>query len=333
MYVRPIFHLPSWLLRDEDLEEPVVNPLTERVIPIVAVSPNIPRPSEPGPLPARPPRKVNNENDSPEALHARIRVENQTAEELERKLNDTPAVNGKGRALKTPHFYTSFFNHSFRGSAYFAVAYQAFQEAVVDDKINKIVCNHFIKVAGEAGYYEEAKEAFNIAFESNCMDQRTINSFINIAGENEQWDDAESTLSLACQRELCDAITGNTLIKNAGKTKNFERAQRIFNQMLEVPELADVFTFAIYIKVAGMCDQFPESQRAYLLAKERARENDKLLNSYVFNHFIFAASRCGKFNEAKIAYTEAIRARHADKHVQNTYNIMLINQKKRFSKY
>jgi hypothetical protein len=317
----------------QGIEEPVVSPLAERTLPQEKDSSNIPKPSLPCPSTAKPLRNVTREKDSPEVLHKLIRKWNQTPEELKRKLYETPAVNRKGVELRNPYFYTSFFKHVFKGSAYFTVAHQAFQEAVDNNQINNIVCNEFINVAGKTGHYVEAKEAFDIAFERGCMDQWTINSFINIAGINNQWDDAGEAFTLACQKGLCDNVTGNTLIENAGKSKNFELAQRIFNRMLEMPGLADAFTFSSYIKTAGICHQFQECQRAYLLAKERAQEDDQILNSYVFNHFIFAASKCGKFNEAKIAYEEAVRAGHADTHVQNTYNIILINQKKRFSKY
>lgn len=328
MFVESIFHLPSWMWT-EVVEKPVESPRAERVVPQEKVSRYIPRP---GPPTARPLRNVTKETQSPKVLHALIRSGHQTPEELEWKLYNTPEVNKEGIELKTPHFYASFFNHGFKGSVYFAVAHLAFQEAVRNGRINNVVCNQFINVAGKTLHFKEAKEAFNIANERGCLDQWTINSFIYIAGINNQWDDAGGAFALGCQRGLCDNITGNTLIENAGKSKNFGLAQRIFNWMLEVPGLADAFTFSIFIKSAGICGRFDECQRAYQIAKERARSNPRVLNSYIFNNFIYAAFKNNDFPAARAAFGEAKKLGHADEHVIQTYNHTTISNPKRGSK-
>lgn len=340
MYVKPIYHLPTGLFDDTDLEEelvekPEVSPLAGRAAVIEDSPKKLPRPPEPAHRTGKSPDRVKKEDDypSPKVLHALIREKRYTAEELEQKLYGTPAVNSNGQELKTPHFYTAFFNHGFNGPDYFAVAYKAFQEAVCNNQVNNILCNQFINVAGKTGHYLEAVEALNIAISTDLLDQWTINTFLHIAGKNEKWDDVERTFGLACQRGLCDGITGNTLLETAGKIRNFNLAKGVFDCMIEVPGMADAFTFSTYIRTAGNCGDFQECQKAYRLAKERASDNPKILNSYVFNNFIFAAFKHNKSGEAKAVFEEASKLGQADKHVIRTYNNALISKAKKVSKY
>lgn len=320
MYFNPEHYVPKFIL-EYDEPVPAGRPLVE-----IENSPMIPRPTAaPTEGRALTGRIEERKYEERKVLHARIRNFRGCAEELRAIYNGTEDRNA--------YFYDAFISQGYRGPDFFSIAQESFNEAVARKKVNTVICNHFIALAGRSGLYEEAKQTFDICCELGIVDPWTVNTFIHIACVHEMWDDAGMVFVFAYRNNLCDTVTGNTLMKSAEKLNHFELSRRIFYSMIEDPDSVDAFTFSIFIKTAGVCGEFEECRRAYQIAKELSAKNKKILNSYVFNNFIFAAAKNGELSEAKEALDYAYCLGHADENVRRTYNNVLCAKIKRISKH
>lgn len=250
---------------------------------------------------------------SPKVLHARIRQFKGTAEELEKLLEGAP------EELKNSFFYSSCCYHIVKDTAFFKVVYKIFKEGIYNNKVNDVGYHHFIDLAGKSGHFKEADWVYQHALQTGCVDRKINNAYMNVAGMTGHGEKVLESYNLACEKNLLDAFTGNTFIKMAGKYDKFELAKVVFDWMLAMPGFADAITFSTYIKTMGKLGHFEECERALDIARDRSKENKKMLNSYVFNHCIQAAGKHNKFKRAAEIFREAKKRKLDDLNVRDAY--------------
>lgn len=166
--------------------------------------------------------------------------------------------------------------------------------------------------------FNEAQSSFNAAINSANCSSKTFVVFMQKAENCGRFDEVERAFALSRKLEKINVNIANIFLGCAATNGRFDLVRNTYDEIME-KGLATEFTFARYIKAAGIEENFEQAQRGYNDAKVLEREGEIKLNCEIISNFIHAAGRKGKIKQVKAAYSEA-KVRGLDSAVQSTYN-------------